>query len=311
MDRRAFLLGAAVASCTRHDKSAPPTSAALPLPTASFDASTRGWRLLEWTFALADGSVPQRAVILAPNWGGPEVRFPVVVALHGRGEALKGPELGAMGWPRDYALTRAFERICAPPLNDGDFEGLSDPAHMESMNRSLGERPFGGLIIACPYLPDVNLMSATELKAYGRFVIDTLLPRVRSETPALVTPESTGIDGVSLGGAVALRVGLGAPEVFGAVGALQPALWEGQASEWTELAKAARAKRPSLKLRLTTSHDDMYRPAITRTSEAWRSAGVAHDFADLPGPHDYVFNRGSGSLELLYWHDRVLTRSPN
>ena len=311
MDRRAFLLGAAVASCTRHDKSAPPTSAALPLPTASFDASTRGWRLLEWTFALADGSVPQRAVILAPNWGGPEVRFPVVVALHGRGEALKGPELGAMGWPRDYALTRAFERICAPPLNDGDFEGLSDPAHMESMNRSLGERPFGGLIIACPYLPDVNLLSAAEQKAYGRFVIDTLLPRVRNETPALTAPESTGIDGVSLGGAVALRVGLGAPEVFGAVGALQPALWEGQAAEWTELAKAARARRPGLKLRLTTSHEDMYRPAILRTSEAWRSAGVAHDVADLPGPHDYVFNRGPGSLELLFWHDRVLTRSPN
>jgi iron(III)-salmochelin esterase len=309
--RRAFLLGIAASSCTRHDKSAPPVSSALPVPTASIEASTRGWRLLEWTFPSAPGSAQQRAVILAPNWGGPDTRFPVVVALHGRGEALKGPEQGAMGWARDYALTRAFERICAPPLNDGDFEGLSDPVHMESMNRSLGERPFGGLIIACPYLPDLNLLSTAEQKAYGRFVIDTLLPRVRSEMPALTSPESTGIDGVSLGGHVALRVGLGAPEVFGAVGALQPAIWETQAAEWTELAKAARAKRPTLKLRLTTSHDDMYRAAIVRTSEAWRGAGVAHDFADLPGPHDYVFNRGSGSLELLFWHDRVLARSPN
>ncbi|MEO6418993.1 MAG: alpha/beta hydrolase-fold protein [Polyangiaceae bacterium] len=310
MKRRAFLLGLAASSCTRHDKAAPPVSSALPAPTPSLDASTRGWRLLEWTFASPSGSTPQRAVILAPSWGGPEARFPVVVALHGRGEALKGPEQGAMGWVRDYALIRAYERICAPPLNDGDFEGLSDPAHLESMNRSLVERPFGGLIIACPYLPDVNLFSAADQKAYGRFVIDTLLPRVRSETPALTAPESTGIDGVSLGGHVALRVGLGAPEVFGAVGALQPAIWEAQAAEWTELAKAALVKRPGLKLRLTTSHEDMYRPAIARTSEAWRSAGVPHDFADLPGPHDYVFNRGPGSFELLFWHDRVLARSP-
>jgi hypothetical protein len=28
----------------------------------------------------------------------------------------------------------------------------------------------------------------------------------------------------------------------------------------------------------------------------------------VPGPHDYVFNRGPGSVELLYFHDMVLGR---
>ena len=305
ISRRSFLVGLASASCSRREKALDPG----PLPVRPLpDASVRGSRLLEWTFSGGDAGFPQRAAVLVPSWRA-EKKFPVVVALHGRGEALKGPVLGAMGWPRDYALMRAYERICAPPLRDADFEGLSDPPHLAEMNRALAERPFGGLVIVCPYVPDVNLASETDQKAYGRFVIETLLPRVRMETPALAAAESTGIDGVSLGGAVALRLGLASPEIFGAVGALQPATFEGQAFEWTELAKAALAKRPGMKLRLTTSHEDGYRMAVTRTSEAWRAAGIPHDFADLPGPHDYIFNRGAGSFELLFWQDRALARS--
>ena len=79
-------------------------------------------------------------------------------------------------------------------------------------------------------------------------------------------------------------------------------------SPLTELARAARSKRPSLKLRLLTSSDDYFRDAILELSSAWRAAGVLHDFADVPGPHDYIFNRGPGSIELLTWHDRALAR---
>jgi enterochelin esterase-like enzyme len=126
--------------------------------------------------------------------------------------------------------------------------------------------------------------------------------------PALPGAESTGIDGVSLGGVTALRIGLTFPDVFGAVGGIQPALGEGQNAEWTALAVAARAARPALKLRLLTSHDDYFHDTVTSLSSAWHAAGVTHDFADVPGPHDYVFNRGPGSIELLLWHDRALAR---
>jgi len=108
---------------------------------------------------------------------------------------------------------------------------------------------------------------------------------------------------------VALRIGLTSPEAFGAVGAIQPAIGNGQSAEWTALAQGARARRPDLKLRLLTSHEDYFHEAIVGVSRAWNVAGVSHDFADVIGPHDYVFNRGPGSLELLLWHDRVLSRS--
>jgi hypothetical protein len=252
---------------------------------------------------------PGRAVVVVPAWAPPETRFPVVVALHGRGEAVKPPAEGAMGWPRDYALVRAFDRLHAPPLHESDYEGLVEPAHLIETNEALQRRPFGGVIVACPWLPDVRPAATGDIAAYTRFVLSTLLPRVHRDTPALASPESTGIDGVSLGGVVALRIGLGCPETFGAVGGIQPALGAEQTAEWSAMALAARARRPEMKLRLITSQFDYFRDPILALSRAWNAGGIAHDFADLPGPHDYVFNRGPGSIELLLWHDRVLRRS--
>jgi hypothetical protein len=247
-----------------------------------------------------------RAVIVVPTWGEPGARFPVLVALHGRGEALKPPAEGARGWANDYALLHAIDRLRAPPLTEADYAGFADRSRMVETNGSLARQPLGGLVVACPWLPDLAPSRASDVEAYARFILDVLLPRVRSETPAYSSPEATGIDGVSLGGAVALRIGLTFPEAFGAAGGIQPAVSESQTAEWTALARTARARRPGLKLRLLTSHDDYFHDAIVGVSRAWTVAGIGHDFAEVVGPHDYSFNRGPGSIELLMWHDRAL-----
>ncbi len=298
--RRAFILSAAGAlACSRSERTA--------------EGGSRGSLESEQAHTLQWDLGPQpwgegRASIVVPNWGGPTARFPVLVALHGRGEAVKAPVDGALGWPRDYALLRAFDRLRAPPLTDIDYEGFVDRDRMLETNASLARNPLAGLIVACPWLPDLTPTHDGEVAAYARFVLDVLIPRVRRETPAYATPEATGIDGVSLGGAVALRIGLTFPESFGAVGGIQPALSESQTSEWTALAQAARVRRPGLKLRLLTSHDDYFRDAIVSVSHEWAMAGIPHDFAEVVGPHDYSFNRGPGSIELLMWHDRALSR---
>ena len=262
-------------------------------------------RLLEWDLGAQPWGAARAAVVI-PTWGTPGQRFPVLVALHGRGEALKPAAEGALGWPRDYAMVHAIDRLRAPPLVSQDYLGFVTPARLAAQNADLAARPFAGLVVACPYLPDLRPAPAGAVSAYGRFLTDVLLPKVRSETPALAAPESTGIDGVSLGGVVALRIGLTSPDVFGAVGGIQPAVQEGQNAEWTAMAQAARARRPGLGLRLLTSRDDYFRDAILGISQRWLAAGVTHELADVPGPHDYVFNRGTGSIELLLWHDRAL-----
>jgi len=302
LGRRAVVLGvtagvATAFACSRTDVFAggPPA----PLPVSA------NVRLLQWDLGMQPWG-PGRAVVVVPSWAGSADRFPVVVALHGRGEAVKAPAEGALGWPRDYAMVRAYDRLRAPPLRDADYEGLVDPARMADTNAALAKRPFGGLIVVCPWLPDVHPAATADIGAYSRFVLDVVLPRVRRETPASSAPEATGIDGVSLGGILALRIGLTSPDTFGAVGGIQAAFGDNPVGDWVTLAMSARVRRPDLKLRLLTSHDDYFHDPVTNVSRAWTGAGIAHEFADVVGPHDYVFNRGPGSIELLFWNDRAL-----
>ncbi len=263
--------------------------------------SCEGVESVTWTTS----GVSSRAVILRPKTV-TTARYPVLVALHGHGEAIKGPERGALGWPNDYALVKALDRVCEPPLMTEDFEGLVDAAHLDEINAEFAAHPWRGLVVVCPYLPDLDLRHDSDILDYGKFVASVLLPRVVREMPAMSGAESTGIDGVSLGGAVALRAGLAAPDVFGAVGALQPAIDDARVSDLVDLARVARAKNPNVALRVTTSHEDYYRDVVRSLDAAWTKANVAHDFAELPGPHDYIFNRGPGAYEMLMWHARVL-----
>jgi len=250
----------------------------------------------------------ERVAVLVPDSIRAGHRTRAVIALHGRGESLKAPADGALGWPHDYVLTRSYERIANPPLTRADFEELVEDAHLAEVNRALAAVPFDGLVVICPYVPDLDPFDAQKVADYGTYLTDVVLARARTELPIFSAREATGIDGVSHGGVIALLVGLARPDVFGAVGALQPAIRPEKIRQLTTLAK--RTKPEALpKLRLTTSHDDYFRAAIAETDASWTAAGIAHEFSDLPGPHDYIFNRGPGGLELLFWQDRALTSS--
>jgi iron(III)-salmochelin esterase len=326
--RRSFLAWSSLVACSRREKASPetppPAPATLPLPPrapvdaaasgdAGEDASRRAAAPLgrrgqvamdTWTLG-GDG----RAAVIVPAWTSPDEPLPLLVALHGRGEALKGPEKGVMGWPRDYALLRAIERVCAPPLTAADYEGFVDRDRLAEENRRLAEEPFKGFVVVCPYSPDVDLRKPEEIRKYAAYVVNVVLPRARTELPVAKAAAATGIDGVSLGGALALRIGLGHPELFGAVGTLQAAIGADQVPELLALTRAARAKNPDQKLRLLTSEKDYFRRAIARLSSELRAGAIDHDYADVPGPHDYVFNRGPGAIEMLLWHDRTLAHA--
>jgi len=146
----------------------------------------------------------------------------------------------------------------------------------------------------------------TQAPLLAGFLLDTLLRKLRTETPATAKPEATGIDGVSLGGRAAISVGLYRPEAFGAVAGLQAAFDRENTSDFVARAERALAKNPHLHLRLLTSTEDYYLPVLRGFHSALERKGVRHDFLVVPGPHDYVFNRGPGALEMLVYHDRVL-----
>jgi iron(III)-salmochelin esterase len=269
-------------------------------------------RELSWSFPEGPFGATEVVIAIPPRTDAQQ-RFPVLVALHGRGESVKGSRRGARGWLDDYQLARAVSRLSNPPLRAPDFEDFVGDERLARLNAGLLERPYSGLIVVCPFLPDVLKGSSAfrQAEPLARFIVDVLLPRVYAKTPALAEPASTGIDGVSLGGRAALLVGLSRPEAFGAVGALQAAIDEKELERWSEMAARAVSRNPRLVLRLLTSDEDYFLRVNEQLSSALTGKAVPHRLLRVVGTHSYRFNRGPGSLEMLLFHDRVLRGLPS
>ena len=316
--RRSFLgigaqLGLALAACSRSDAKRaaagdpPPVPTKLPeMPPPDAEALPRGQVGTQtWTFD--NGG---RAVVIVPSWTKPGEKLPVLIALHGRGEANKGPVEGVMGWPRDYALLRAIERVCSPPITERRPRGLRRPEAPHRHECGAQRESVQGPRRRVP-------VPARRRSPQGRAHegLRTLPPRdgaARACAPSCrCRPRRRRRASTACRSAEPWRCAWasGTPRCSAPWAALQAALGDDQVTEFTELAKAARGKNPSLKLRLLTSKEDYFRGAIAHTSAAWKAAGIDHDYADVPGPHDYPFNRGPGAIEMLVWHDRMLAHA--
>jgi len=287
-----------------------PSSAAADSAEAGSERAAAAVKLpqseVTWTYSETPMG-PMNAVVVLPERTADE-RFPVLVTFHGTGEARKGPERGARGWLDDYGMYRALERLKHPPLIAEDFEGFAEEGRLAKLNAALAESPYRGLVIVNSYTPDMLRGDEpfSKVPPLAKFVVDELLPRARSETPAIGTAQTTGIDGISLGGRAALAIGLRHPEAFAAVGGLQPAFDTENAGLVAERARLARQKNPLLGFRLLTSDGDYFLGSTKAMSAAMKQAGVPNTLVIVHGPHDYPFNRGPAVYELLIHHDRVL-----
>ena len=289
-------------------------AAQLPAPgdAATPDASppvVRTGQLRELTWRYPKTAVgPMEVVVAIPTFASDQVRLPVLVVFHGQGEADKGPAKGARGWIDDYWLPRAVDRLHAPPLTKKDFLGFVTEERLDTIHQGLAADPYQGLIVVCPYTP--GKLSGNQplwvFRPLAELVVDELLPRVYRETPALGTPATTGIDGVSLGGRAAVAVALERPEAFGSLSTLQAAFLQDEVPRVTRRVAAAATSNPNLRLRWVTSKGDCYRGTLRAISHSLKRKSVEHTFVEFPGPHDYAFNRGPGVFEMLLWHDRVL-----
>ena len=286
-----------------------PSAQRLPLDADASSSLRQGTEELTWTFDQTPlGRID--VVVVLPDRR-PLERFPLLIALHGRGEAMKGPVRGARGWVDDYALGRAIRRLSLPPLKAEDFEDIVDAKRLNLLNTQLQSRPYAGLVVLCPYTPDIlaGERAFESAQPYGRFLVETVIPRARRELPVIDTPEATGIDGVSLGGRLALLSGLYQPAAFGAVATLQAAFDSSDAIRLAALGAAAKKENPRIQFRFLTSDGDYFLAANRAISAAFSASHVEHQFLVVPGPHDYIFNRGPGALEMLLFHDRAL-RAP-
>lgn len=230
-------------------------------------------------------------------------RWPVVVALHGLGEAQRGVDRGAMGWSVDYALPRAYEAMLYGRLGSPEFGGFVRREHLARVNAWLRTRAFEGVAVVMPYTPAIlQPDQAAERVRYSAWLAGPLLEQVRAAYPGFSRDkEGTGIDGISLGGRLSLEAGFRHPEAFGGVGGMQPAV-RGDAEFLTGLVHRDAGQR----IRLLSSDGDNFLVATRELATALRGRSIPHDLLVVPGPHDYPFNRGPASIELLRFAQMAL-----
>jgi enterochelin esterase-like enzyme len=289
--------------------------ASVAMPSASSSAASAAAAMLpadERTWVYESTPIGRMSVVVLVPAHRADEKLPVLLTMHGRGEALKGADRGARGWVDDYELSHVITRVANPPLTREDFKSFVKEPRLTRLNAALAERPYRGMVIVCPYTPDMLTGDDPFGKAppLARFLVDELLPRVYRETPALGTMPTTAIDGVSLGGRAAFSVGLLRPTAFGVISGLQAAFHADQASNIAERAVRAKAQNQGLVFRLLTSDDDYFLDADTAIARAMRARDVKIHFDVVPGPHDYDFNRGPGAIEMLMFQDRVLRGEP-
>ena len=300
MERRAFLAAAAALAACRRRKEQPALPPAPPAPSNSTTPLVdNGLDLLDWEMPEEYGG-EKRCVVMIPK--GAKGKLPLLIALHGMGETAS-PKKGAYGWLDSYQLDRALLRLRNPPLDASAFQGFIGATRLSEINEDLAKRPFGGVVIACPYMPR-SIGAELTYETYASWLGERLIPRLRAETPVLAATHATGIDGVSLGGIAALRMGLARADLFGAIGALQPAVNDVESAD--SLAATIEEKIAGRPLRIVTSTEDVYRTTLTALDEKLWARKVTHQFFVSDGPHDYAWNQGPGGIEMALWHDRVL-----
>lgn len=313
LPRRSFLRSLAGAGAAALGAS-PPLLAATKGPDAAVLASRSppDFQVLDLTVE-GDKKIAQRFTLFIPNHLAKEERAPLLVLLHGLGET-GASDMGVFAWVERYGLASAYSRLRRPPIaRTSRNAALLPDATLASFNASLAAQPFRGMVIACPFTP--NLPRAPNptkaFDAYADWIVDVVIPRARKEAPVLGDAAHTAIDGVSLGGYVGLEVFARRPEAFVAWGGVQSAFNVGRLPVYVDKLAAAAAKAPNALRKqgifhIETSLSDPLRDINAALSAELKKKGVPHDFVVLPGQHDQPFLREVGTLEMLLWHDRRL-----
>ncbi len=251
----------------------------------------------------------RRCLLLRPAATRPER---LLVLFHGLGETVQ-VKLGLYAWAKPYGLMRAYERLHAPPLvREAKEAGYLTDEHRARLNAELAQKPLGGLAVACPFTPNVYDAGpiANALDRYATWIAGTLLPELRRRL-ALRPGAGVGIDGVSLGGFMALEVFLRRPEPFAAFGCAQGAFGVALAEVYARRIRdvfAAVGPRP---IHIATSRDDPFRPAAERLRKRLLAAQADVDFVSTPGPHSQSWLREVGSIDVLRFYHRTLTAAPS
>jgi enterochelin esterase-like enzyme len=257
------------------------------------------------------GPFARKCLLLRPTQVPETVPLPLLVLLHGLGET-GSQALGIRAWYERYGLPQAYERLLAPPVKRTlPRERYLSDSRLDEINGELAQAPFQPLALVCPFTPNVfqKRPSAPFLDRYADYLEQAVLPAARAATPTQDGAAHTGLDGVSLGGYVALEVFLRKPQLFAVVGCMQGAFGPALAEVYAHRIAEGSAQYGPRAIHLTTSSHDPFRDATQRLATRLAEHGVNATLTLAPGPHDQRFLREVGTLEMLLFQARALHRT--
>ena len=255
------------------------------------------------------GRFGSKCLLLRPTRAPAATPLPLLVLFHGLGETDR-EALGIHAWQDRYGLPEAYARLVAPPVARTlpNKRYLSD-ARLAEINADLARAELPDVNIVCPFTPNVmkENPSAPVLDRYAQYLDRALLPAVRSAVPTSTGAEHTGVDGVSLGGYVALEIFLRKPELFGVVGTMQGAFGKQLAEVYARRVAEVAAKFGPRRVHVTTSTFDPFREASQLLAQRLTERNLDATLTLAEGPHDQTFLREAGSLEMLLFQARALS----
>jgi len=183
------------------------------------------------------------------------------------------------------------------------LEGAWMVQRLDAEIRSGSLPPF--LIVLVQGLPDVRYINSKDgTRPVENVIIHDLIPHIDATYRTIATRQGRAIEGMSMGGFGALRLGFKYPQLFGAVSALapsikpmaqepevvrepfgnDPAYWD-EAGPWNIVKQHAGEIRGQTRLRLLVGDQDPLLAPVTDYHALLTSLGIEHQFAVVAGAH--------------------------
>jgi enterochelin esterase-like enzyme len=201
--------------------------------------------------------------------GNPQRRFPVLYLQDGQNLFDPATSFGGVTWRvRETADRLVAEGKIQPLLIVGIYNAGKQRIREYTPSRA---RKLGG----------------GGANRYGKMLVREIMPFIESKYRALAGPAHTGVGGSSLGGLLAMYLGLNYPEVFGRVAALSPSVWWNQ--RWILNFAARRRQRSRPRIWLDTgTQEGMHTTSDARKmrdvllERGWRE-GRDLRYQEIPG----------------------------
>lgn len=239
----------------------------------------------------------QPFVLIIPREAKKRNKLPALILMSGRGEAIRSPIEGARAWTKYYGIQNIYAQMRDQKLPQKIFLNNVKEKHYNAYSTLLKKYPFKEFFIISPKTPDIDRENY-DFDRFEKFLRLELIPFLSEKYK--IDESKIGINGISLGGLWSLYLGTSHPEFYRFIGNQQGAFKKhSQKIERNLVANREELKKSNI--RLVTSERDYLKQDVIEMKDILKKHGLKHSFVILDGPHDYIFNQGAGSVDILFY----------